>query len=403
MAIRSFGFWRKTAGAAQTATVLGLPFLTVNGESALRFDVPTLRLHFFGMSLWMDEFFLLLVGVIFLTALFLLVTLLFGRIWCGWVCPQTVLSDITCAVDRTRGKPVIRRVPALLFTLLLSAVIGASIVWYFVSPYEFLPRLVDGTLGPVTFWSWIVLSVLAFLNYAFLRQTWCATACPYAKLQGTLFDRSTLVIAFDESRKAECIDCRACVRTCPVTIDIRKGLNAACISCAACIDACTERMVHRGERSLVGYCFGEQGEKRRLLRPNVVMIGMLTLASLVLLFVLASSRGPAEMTVLPNIAFPARITDSGSMVNSYLISVSNRGSRALNFSLKASAADSHLTVAPQQISMLPGEEKKVPVFVTLRTEQPAHPPLQVTITLETTDSPHSVLTETVSFLRPEKR
>ena len=95
--------WRRLVSALEAVTILGIPFLKIRGESALRFDIPSLRLHFFGLSLWMEEFFILLIAVIFLIFLFLLITLLFGRIWCGWLCPQTVLSDLTRFMDKLKG------------------------------------------------------------------------------------------------------------------------------------------------------------------------------------------------------------------------------------------------------------------------------------------------------------
>src|SRR5512142_2497987 len=96
--------WRRIAGAAQALGVLGLPFVTVGGESALRLDVPAGRLHAFGASFAIDEAFVVLAATLFLTAAFLLVTLLFGRVWCGWACPQTVLGDVTSLVEPERRK-----------------------------------------------------------------------------------------------------------------------------------------------------------------------------------------------------------------------------------------------------------------------------------------------------------
>ena len=100
----SIGRWRRAAGAAQGLLFLALPFVRVGGESALRFDVPTLTLHAFGASLAMNEFFVLLPATIFLTALLLAVTVAFGRVWCGWSCPQTVLSDLTRLVTPWPGR-----------------------------------------------------------------------------------------------------------------------------------------------------------------------------------------------------------------------------------------------------------------------------------------------------------
>jgi len=96
--------WRRLVEILEGAVILGLPFLRIKGQSALRFDVTYLRLHFFGITLWMDEFFIVLAALIFLALLFVFVTLMFGRIWCGWICPQTVLIDYTGFFDKAKKK-----------------------------------------------------------------------------------------------------------------------------------------------------------------------------------------------------------------------------------------------------------------------------------------------------------
>ncbi len=402
MTTETYRFWRRVAGAAEAAVLLGLPFLRISGESALRFDVLSLRLHFFGAAIWMDEFFLVLAALLFITALFLLITLVFGRIWCGWLCPQTVLCDITGSIDRSSGKPFFTKIKAYLFTMLVSILVGASLVWYFVSPYEFIPSLLDGTLGPVPFWSWIVLSGLAFGNYGLLRHTWCATACPYAKLQGALFDRNTLIIAYDPLRSGECMDCRACVRDCPVGIDIRNGPDAACISCASCIDACAARMGRKEKKSLIDYVWGTPGEQRRLFRTNALMLALLTGASVVFLLLLIASRKPADMTVLPNSAFPARVTASGETVNSYIISISNRGPADLTFSVGAAAEGFILNADPDRITVRAGELKKIPIFLIRSAASHWETPLPVHITLQAVGQPAFTLSGNVSFFMVDR-
>ena len=132
-----FGTWRRRAAAAQAIAVLGLPFVTIGGESALRLDVPAGRLHAFGASFAIDEAFVVLAATLLVTAAFLLATLLFGRVWCGWACPQTVLSDLApMPANEGAGKYV--RVAAV------SAIAAANLLWYFVTPAEFFRRLLAG-------------------------------------------------------------------------------------------------------------------------------------------------------------------------------------------------------------------------------------------------------------------
>src|SRR5512138_601703 len=288
-----FRAWRWSAFAAQALLLLGLPFVRIGGESALRLDVPTGRLHAFGASLAVDEAFVVLAAALFLTALFLLLTLLLGRAWCGWACPQTVLGDLTLLVEPApRGRRPWRRAAGFALTALVSAIVAASLVGYFVSPYDLAARLASGTLGPIVVWGWAATAGVLFLDLAFLRQTFCATACPYAKLQGVLFDRHTLVVGYDARRDADCIDCLACVRVCPTRIDIRDGLQMECIACAACVDACEPIMRRLGRApDLVGYFHGAPGGRRRLLRPASLALGAMAAVALALLGGAVRDRG----------------------------------------------------------------------------------------------------------------
>ena len=355
--------WRRFAEAVQAALFLGIPFVRIGGESALRFDIPSLRLHLFGVSLWMDEFFIVLIALFFFTFLVIFVTQLFGRVWCGWLCPQTVIIDLTWFLEQAKSKTFAQKAVAYGLTLVVSIIIAADLIWYFISPYDFLPALLNGTLGRVTSGSWAVLSAVIFLNYAFLRHTWCATVCPYAKLQGALFDDRTMIIGFDTRRKSECMDCRACVRTCPVNIDIRRGLNAACINCAECIDACTERMVKKKSESLISYFFGNPGSSGSLLRTNVIIFGSLTLLSLAFLLYLSLSRNPLDVTVLPGREFRARMTAQGEVINAYTLAVENRGQNDLVLSLKALRDGTQLKATPEKITIRAGEYTRIPAYI----------------------------------------
>ncbi len=366
---RLIGPWRRRAGILQAAIFLGLPFLRVRGESALRFDVPTLRLHVLGATLWMDEFFVVLLATLAVTFLFLLVTFVWGRVWCGWSCPQTVLGDLTqaLAAERARKKPRPGKLAVAWATVsAVSVVFSAATLWYFVPPEEFLSRLVAGDLGPVLSGSWAVLALVLFLDLAFVRGSFCATTCPYAKLQGVLFDRATLVVAYDERRDAECIDCLACVRVCPTGIDIRDGLQAECIACAQCVDACVPILAKRGRPTLVDYFFGKPGERPRLLRPVVVALGVAS-ARAVAGTVAASvhaGRSSLDLTAAYSSRFQPRLSPDGRVVNVYELALENRGRAPVRLALSLVPERGEATVSPDHADLAPGEPRRVQLVAT---------------------------------------
>ena len=266
-----FQRWRRLAGAAQALVWLGLPFVLVGGESALRLDVPAGRLHAFGASFAIDEAFVVLAATLLVTAAFLLVTLLYGRVWCGWSCPQTVLGDLTRWVEpgprsggAARGARSGRRgvAPAagLRGRRARLRVVAASLLWYFVSAARVLPRgSRRARSGPVLGWSWArARGGRCSLDLAFRAGDVLRDGLPVREAAGR-----PLRPAHARGRlrrgaaTTDCVDCGACVRVCPTGIDIRDGLQMECIACAACVDACTPIMAKLRRRA---------GPRRLLLR-----------------------------------------------------------------------------------------------------------------------------------------
>ncbi len=329
----------------------------MGGESALRLDVPAGKLHAFGASFAIDEAFVVLLVTLLVTFAFLLVTLLLGRVWCGWACPQTVLGDLTSP----RG-------PAgLALVALVSAVVAADVLWYFVPPREFLARLAAGTLGPILGWSWGALFATLFLDLAFLRARFCATVCPYAKLQGVLFDRSTLVVGYDTGRAADCIDCGACVRICPTGIDIREGLQSECIACAACIDACQPIMAKlRRPPDLVGYSHGAPGGRARPLRPAALGLGAATAACAALLVAAVAARSLVGLTALPEASFAPRRTPDGKVLNAYSVALENHGRSPVTVALALEAPGVEIAVRPEVVALAAGERRQLRVVASAR-------------------------------------
>jgi cytochrome c oxidase accessory protein FixG len=314
----------------QAAVMIALPFIRVRGQSVLRFDVPTLKLYFFGSAIWISEaYFFLLVFLLFSIGV-MLFTVLYGRIWCGWACPQTTLSDLARKIETTAswmsGHPAVRGLLSHGLLLLFSCLVAVTLIGYFVSPYDLLNDILSWSIGPWTFWSWIFFSSLVYLNLAFVRQRFCGSLCPYARFQSAFFDDYTLTIAFDTSREDECMGCEACVRTCPAGIDIRDGLQVECINCAECIDSCSLQRQRYGKDTLVRYARGTAThDEQQRMRSRVWWLSLLFAVIGVMLVYQIAIRVPVDFWVLRDTKQPYhQVGVQGSILNAYDLIIENR-------------------------------------------------------------------------------
>lgn len=233
-----------------------VPFIkTSNGESLIRFDVNKLNLFFFGHTISFDNFFNVSVFILLIVFVTILVTQIFGKIWCGWICPQSFSSDIIVKIASLFKNKKTRKIVDILLSVKAAFILATLCMFYFVSPYDFFSTL-TGSGGKVMITIWSVLFVALFIDFAFIRYKWCKTICPYARAQFLMSDDNTLYVGMLHGEDSKCIECLACIKSCPVQIDPRKTPNGSCIYCENCIKACDKVMKKRGGKSILGYNWG---------------------------------------------------------------------------------------------------------------------------------------------------
>lgn len=349
---------RRVVALLQGAAILLIPFLRVGGESAFRFDIPSLRLHFFGHVLWIDEFHLFLLGLLFLLVLTIAVTVVLGRVWCGWLCPQTVIAELAEWAALLLPKRLRPSAKAVLL-LPLTALVSLSLLWYFVPPAEVARNLFG---SPVLLGFFLAQWAVIYGMVAVLGTRFCRTVCPYSMLQNGVADRETISVAFDPSR-ADCLRCDLCTRVCPVGIDVRKGDQRECIACARCIDACERVTARRELAPFIAY----RGTVRR---PKAYLLAGATAVS-ALVFAAALLQKPA---VAFAVQWVGRAETGGA--NVYRFSVRNDLPEHLSLTLSVEGpvllqGDSRIHVPPR--SRATGR-------VTVRAE--GAPPAEVRFTAE---------------------
>lgn len=408
---------------------LSIPFITLKGDSLLRFDIPSLRFFFFGKAIPIEYFFMVLTLTLLLIFLFMWLTQTFGRIWCGWLCPQTIVSDFTAFIDKNEGKGLKsgraeepksgekkktgmkkkgtgKKIANSAVLVPVSGLLAAASIWYFVSPYDFLQRLGQGSLTGVETGFWITLTIIIFLNFAFLRRRFCASICPYGMMQSLLFDEHTLIIGLDPEREQECIKCLNCVKTCPTHIDIRDGQNNACIACARCVDACAGVMHKLKKKTLIDYMFGYD-KKKKWLRPATIISSLATLFFLGLFVLTLMGMKPFQLEVFPSQSFYPRMNNSGDrMVNGYQVKIKNHRNKAVTVELSVQGLDNH------PYSIEPGTRFSVKGRDTLTTDIflliPAHlmekkPLLSLSMKSVSLENNEISSEYDISFRRPFKR
>ncbi len=333
-------------------------------DQAVLIDLPHRRAYWFWIEIWPQEVYIL-TGILILAAIALFfVTSLFGRVWCGYLCPQTVWTDLYVWVERiiqgdrfARKKlqegpwtfEKIRKIFATHFIWLVIAWWTAgSFVLYFTDAPSLVASFFDFNVSPTILSFMGGLTFSTYLMAGFAREQVCTYMCPYARFQSAMFDKDTLIIGYDTARgeprgkhkagdtwdgRGHCIDCTACVQVCPTGIDIRNGLQMECIACGLCVDACNDIMDKVGlPRGLIRYdttnhmeaAIKGGKEKFHFIRPRTIYYAsVLSIVGAIMLYALIA-RAPLELHVLHdrNPLF-VQLSD-GNIRNGYEIKILNK-------------------------------------------------------------------------------
>ncbi|HTT22574.1 MAG TPA: 4Fe-4S dicluster domain-containing protein [Candidatus Sulfotelmatobacter sp.] len=336
--------FRKTIHVVCVGIFFLLPFANL-----MRFDIPRQRFYFFGYELWISEFAIIFFSLMFLMFLVAAMAMLYGRVYCGYLCPQMIFSEASIVLEsrltRTinkyvRWKPSARKllskVPFYTIAASASVVLAFCFISYFVEPRDLFHRLLSLDIKTAGGIAGATTTLLTLLDFVFLRQRFCTTVCPYGYLQGMLGDGDTLIVQYRDEKR-ECIECKKCVRVCHMGIDIRTSpYQIECIHCGECIDACADVLARLGKETLIHYVWGEQGEKlgtgtQPWYRKIGLRNGKRVVVLLIILFYAAglftalSMRSPVLVRIAPDRTTMYRIGPDGTVYNRFRVQVANRG------------------------------------------------------------------------------
>lgn len=352
------------------ACLLVAPFVKINGNQFFLFDILERKFVIFGVPFWPQDFHLMVISMIIAIVFITLFTVVYGRIFCGWICPQTIFMEMVFRkieywIDGDRGAQIrldkqkwnaekIRKRTLKWFVFfVISFIISNVFLAYFIGSDTLIEIVTDNPKNHLKGLSMILIFTGVFyFIFAWFREQVCIIVCPYGRLQGVLLDNKSINVAYDYKRgekeqgralfkknedreitgKGDCIDCKQCVHVCPTGIDIRNGTQLECVNCTACIDACDHIMESVGmEKGLIRYASEDNIKDKAPFSFNLRMKGYTAVLG-VLLIVLATMlflRNDVEATILRLPGQNYETKENGIISNVFTYKVINKTNRDL--------------------------------------------------------------------------
>lgn len=312
---------RKLVSYGLLAFLLLAPFVKINGNQFLMFNILERRFNIFSFPFWPQDFHLFVISMIIGVVFIALFTVSFGRIFCGWICPQTIFMEMVFRrieywIEGDRGKQMrLSKQPwnsekirkkglKLVIFLLVSFVISNVFLAYLIGSDRLIQYIADGPFNHIsTLISLLIFTAVFYFVFAWFREQVCIIACPYGRLQGVLLDKKSIVVAYDHKRgeaengrkkfrknedrtalgHGDCIDCMQCVNVCPTGIDIRNGTQLECVNCTACIDECDHIMNSINlPKGLIRYASEDNIEKKVPFKITARMKGYIAILSILI-------------------------------------------------------------------------------------------------------------------------
>ncbi len=407
------GHWKKLRtrlSIGLIAVFLFLPWARIGGHQAVLFDLPRRRFALFGLTFWAHDtpllFFVL--GGAAITIAF--TTAIWGRVWCGWACPQTVfvehvfrrierwIEGDALARKKLDGQPLSfvkvfkKSLKWSAFTA-LSLIIGHSFLAYFVGVEDLRQMMTQPPLENLaSFLVMAAVSLVVLFDFGWFREQFCTVVCPYGRFQSVLMDHQSAVIAYDAKRgeprrgtaapegtqAGDCVDCHRCVLVCPTGIDIRRGVQLECIACTACVDACDDVMRRtKKPEGLIRYANQALSEGRtetwtpwyQRARAWVYLALLVTCGGG--LYWATAHRSPIEITLIRGIEAPYQVTPSG-IINHFKMDVRNQTftDQSVSFSVSPELQQKgvKLIISHHKDTLKTGEPERADLFITYPKE-----------------------------------
>ena len=379
------------------------PFIRVGGDPLLLLDVIDRRFVIFGRTFWPQDIHIFVMvfiaGIIFI-ALF---TVAFGRLFCGWLCPQTIFMELVyrrieywidgdwrqqqaLRKEPWHARKIFKRTLKHLLFYAVAFIIGNTFLAYLVGSEKLVEIITSGPSEHLAGFSAMIIFSSAFYGvFAFMREQVCTTICPYGRLQGVLTDKHTMVIAYDRMRgegrakfrkgedraaagKGDCIDCRACVNVCPTGIDIRNGTQLECINCTACIDACDHMMGAVDlPKGLIRFASEAEIVERtpwkftmRMKAYSVLLTGLIAV-----IMALIVMRSDVEATVLRTPGMLYQAQEEGRISNLYNFKLVNKTDREMPLQFRLLNADGEIRLVGHDIHLDPASLGQGSMFILL--------------------------------------
>lgn len=404
----SLEWFRRSYGFMLLLIFALIPWLQFNGEQAVLLDIMAQRFRIFGMTLWPQDLTILAwISIVAAFSLFF-VTTLYGRVWCGFMCPQTTWTFIFMWFEKkfegTRNQRMTldrrpmdfdkfwRKAAKHLSWVAVALLTSLTFVGYFT---DIRALFVEFFTWEASFWA--IFAVLFFTgatygNAGYMREIMCTHICPYARFQSAMFDQDTVTVAYDSkrgeprggrSRKiqhselaeknlGECVDCNLCVHVCPTGIDIRNGLQYECINCGACVDACNETMDKMNyPRGLIRFTTERnlQGGKTRKVRFKSVGYAMAVLVMSGLLVWDIATRVPLKVDILRDRNQLYSINMENWVENVFTLKILNKSQLPVTYRIDIEGFSDYQLLGTTEITVAGGEVATVPLTLAVNPDE----------------------------------
>ncbi|WP_164112863.1 MULTISPECIES: cytochrome c oxidase accessory protein CcoG [Sphingobacterium] len=370
---------RQYVGYGLLLFLFAAPFIKINGNPFVMFNIVERKFSIFGNMFFPQDLYIFVFGTLIVLVGIVLFTAIFGRVWCGWTCPQTIFMELVFRrieywiegdwtqqkkldngpnTDARAWKKLLKHTVFLVISFLISNIFLSYIIGV-EALFKIITDPIDSHIGGLI--TIVIFTLLFYAVFAFVREIVCTTICPYGRFQGVLLDDQSLTVAYNEKRgeprgkqrkgeidanKGDCIDCNLCVHVCPTGIDIRNGIQLECVNCTACIDACDAVMekINKPKRLIGFYSLGEIEGKKDFKKSRVRHV----IYAIILCFLIGGfgfmifNRSLIGGSLLRATGSTYQIRTDGTVSNLYTLELINKSGKEITFDLVPQ--DSKLTI-----------------------------------------------------------